>query len=132
MKRGLACLLCCCVLAATTSCSILFVKPPPADHPTAADDCTESRVAPVLDTAYVGLTAFLMLFLVGRCTQTGGTHQDGTPNTGCTTSQWAATAWAGALGLGVAYSAYTGYRDTGRCRDRRALEAPVAPIAQTH
>ena len=126
MRRSLICLLCGCLLATTTSCSILFVKAPPSYDPIASDNCTESRVAPYADTAFVGFTALLLALLVTRCTNTGGNNQDGTPNTGCDRSQWMALGWTGVVGLGVAYSAYTGFRDTKSCRRRRALELTYA------
>ena len=124
MKRCLVALLCC-VLA--SSCSWAFVKAPPSDHPTAADDCTESRAAPVLDTVFAGLSALTIAVASGLCYQkTQGVAQDGSPDTPCSTGAYVSLVWTGVVGIGAGYSAYTGFRDTGRCRARRALEAPVA------
>jgi hypothetical protein len=124
MERGLVCLLCG-VLA--TSCSYAFVRPPPSDHPTAADDCTDSRVPPALDTAYTGLTALLLLIIVPRCLDTTGYNQDGTPAEGCTVGQWVGgVAWTTVVGTATAISAVHGWRATSSCRDRRALEQPIA------
>jgi hypothetical protein len=34
--------------------------------------------------------------------------------------------WSAVVATATGISAYKGFRDTGRCRDRRALEAPIA------
>ena len=125
MKRGLVCLLCA-VLA--TSCSWAFVHAPPSHHPTDPGDCTDSRVAPVLDTVFTGFTALLVGGLLIKCTDHSGNNQDGTPADGCTTGQWLGLGWTAVVGTATGISAYSGFRDTGRCRNRRALEQPIATV----
>jgi hypothetical protein len=111
-----------------TSCSYAFVRPPPSDHPTAADDCTESRVPPVVDTVLTGMMALTLLVAVPQCTNTSGLNQDGTPADGCGVGAWVGLAWTGVFGTATAISAVHGFRATSRCRDRRALEQPIATV----
>lgn len=98
----------------------------------AIDDCTQSRVAPVLDTAFTGLMAILVgAIAVGQCMNTSGLNQDGTPATGCSTGQWVGLGWTAVVGTATGISAYSGFRDTGRCRHRHALEASTAQSVTT-
>ncbi len=124
MQRLVACALCGIL---TMSCSYAFVRPPPSDHPTAADDCTESRVPPVVDTVLSGMMALTLLVAVPRCTNPGN-NEDGTPADGCGVGAWVGLAWTGVFGTATAISAVHGFRATSSCRDRRALERPIAAV----
>ena len=112
--RVLACLL-------ATSCSYAFVRPPPSDHPTAPDDCTESRVPPVIDTMLTGMMALTLLIAIPRCTRTSGLEQDGTPADGCGVGAWVGLALTGVFGAATAVSAVHGFRATSSCRTRRRV-----------
>jgi hypothetical protein len=102
------------------ACSYAFVHAPPADDPDDPGDCTESRVAPALDTALTGMLAVTLLIIVPQCMRTTGNNQDGTPATGCTGEQWFGVGWTGVVGTATAISAVHGFRATARCRRRRA------------
>jgi len=102
-----------------SACSYAFVHAPAADERDDPGDCTESRVAPAVDTALTGMLAATLLIIVPHCMQTTGNNQDGTPATGCTTAQWAGVAWTGVVGTATAISAVHGFRATSRCRHRR-------------
>jgi hypothetical protein len=119
MRRGLALMLC---AVLPSACSFAFVHGPPADAQDGPGDCTESRIAPTLDTALTGMMAVTLLIIVPHCLQTTGANQDGTPATGCTTGQWFGVGWTGVVGTATAISAVHGFRATKRCRRRRALE----------
>lgn len=104
---------CCCAVVATTApgCSMITVRGPPKD-PSPQVDCTESVVAPMLDTVLVVLTAALAVSIATeKCTSTefmGCLGHD--------ISQAPATV-AVAVGAGLyAISAGFGYWKTSRCR----------------
>jgi hypothetical protein len=126
MVRRALVILSCCVLV--SSCSWAFVKAPPADHPTAADECTDSRLAPTADVAWTAMFGLTALIVSGRCYQKaqGGVEQDGSPSEPCSPGAYVGLSATGVLAIAAAVSAYSGFRDTGRCRDRRALETPIA------
>lgn len=111
---------------ALCACSYAFVRPPPADDPIAADDCTESRVPPVLDTALAGLLALTLLVVVPNCTNPGN-NEDGTPGEGCSAGQWAGLGWTAVVGTASVVSAVHGFRATRQCGIRRALQ-PFASV----
>lgn len=107
---------------AVSACSYAFVRPPPADDPIAADDCTESRVPPVLDTALAGILALTLAIAVPTCLRTSGNNQDGTPADGCSAGQWAGLGWTAVVGTATAISAVHGFHATRQCGIRRALQ----------
>jgi len=125
------CLVAAALAIALTSCSYMFVRPPPSDDPVAADDCTDSRVAPVLDTAFTGLMALTLLIIVPKCLDTSGRNEDGTPADGCSVGQWVGVGWTGVVGTASAISTVHGFHATSSCRKRRALEQPVATNARS-
>jgi hypothetical protein len=106
---------------AVSACSYAFVRPPPADDPIAADDCTESRVPPVLDTALAGMLALTLLIVVPRCMNPGN-NEDGTPADGCSAGAWAGLGWTAVVGTATAISAVHGFHATRQCGIRRALQ----------
>lgn len=118
--RVLACLL-------ATSCSYAFVRPPPSDHPTAPDDCTESRVPPVIDTVLTGVAALTLLFAIPRCTNPTSSVKQNGPIDGCGIDAWVGLAMTGVLGAATAVSAVHGYRATKSCRTRRENERSTTP-----
>jgi hypothetical protein len=117
--RALACLL-------ATSCSYAFVRPPPSDHPTDPDDCTESRVPPVVDTVLAGMMALTLLTAIPLCTNNRGLDQDGTPADGCDVGAWVGLSLTGVVGIATVVSAVHGFRATSSCRARRERERRAA------
>lgn len=126
MRRAVA------IALLASSCSWAFVKAPPADHPTAADDCTESRAAPAADVAWTALFGLTTLLVSTRCVQKsqGGIEQDGSPSEPCSAGAYVGLSATALLGVAATVSAVHGFRATGRCRDRRALETPIAATAR--
>src|SRR5574338_576100 len=107
---------------ALSACSYAFVKSPPVEDPSAADDCTESHVPPVLDAALTGILALTLLIVVPRCLDTTGNNEDGTPADGCSAGQWAGLGWTAVVGTATAISAVHGFHATRQCSIRRALQ----------
>ncbi len=108
---------CCCAIIGMTvpGCSLITVRGPPKDPPPQME-CTESGVAPMLDTivAVVG-AALAVSIATEKCTSTefmGCLGHD--------TSQGAATATVGVGAVVYAISAGYGYWKTARCRTATA------------
>lgn len=106
-----------------TSCSWAFVKAPPADYDD-PEDCTTSRVAPVLDTGMALLSAFLVLGIGTHCYQAekGTNTEDGTPSDGCSVGEYVGLSETAVMGILTTLSARSGYHRTRRCRELRALQ----------
>jgi hypothetical protein len=115
------------VLATCLSgCSFAFVNGPPPHHEQLpAFDCTESRVAPVLDTLFAVLQVANFALAAGSTDQQWSDDFNGKPpfNRGPAVPLYAALAAVGTV------SAYYGYSKTGDCRE--ALEA-ARNRARTH
>jgi hypothetical protein len=96
-------------LVATNGCSAIFVRPPRSPQADEAPTCTESRAAPIADTA-VGVAALNFgAFALGQALTCS-------PN--CTENLGPALAIiSGVVLLGTATSAIYGFQDTGRCRE---------------
>jgi hypothetical protein len=107
------------VMAAWLSgCSFAFVSGPPPHHEELpAFDCTESRVAPVLDTLFAVLEGANLVLAAASTDQQWSDNFNGNPpiERGTAIPLYIALA---ALGTG---SAYYGYARTSACRE--ALEA---------
>jgi hypothetical protein len=125
VRRALAIALCSVLV---TSCSWAFVHAPPSDHPTDPGDCTESRTAPVADVAWTALFGMTVLLVGARCydKSQGGVGQDGSPQEPCSPGAYVGLSATGVLAVAAAVSSVHGFRHTGRCRDRRALQGPIA------
>lgn len=123
----------CVVVAALVLCGCSFVavrRPPPSPPPPGAPlECTQSRVAPGLDTAGAIVTPVAGLGAWGLCTflQTQQSWASEPRNLSCGTVLWAT------LGVTAAYtgSAVYGFHETGACRRLAAQAAPPeAPLAR--
>ena len=105
-------------------CSFISVRRPPTPSPPpgAPLECTESRVAPGLDTAGAIVTPIAGLGAWGLCTfmQTQQSWASEPRNMGCEAALWAT------LGITAAYtaSAVYGFHETGACRRLGAQAAP--------
>lgn len=110
-------------LVFATSCSWAFVKPPPADYDD-PEDCTTSRVPPVIDTGFAVLSAFVVLGIGVHCYQAaeGTNSEDGTPAEKCGVGEYVGLTNTALLGIVTTLSARSGYHRTRRCRLLRALE----------
>ncbi|NVB82201.1 MAG: hypothetical protein HOV81_27725 [Kofleriaceae bacterium] len=106
-----------------TSCSWAFVKPPPADYDD-PEDCTESRVAPVIDTGFAVLSALLVLGIANHCYQAakGTNTEEGTPEAKCGVGEYVGLTNTAVMGILTTLSARSGYHRTRRCRELRALQ----------
>ena len=105
--RSLSCRLAltCAVLGLHAGCSLVFVHPAPPSTPVGAwVDCTESRMFPWGDTIY---GAAAVISAVGGTAAQSGSVQ----------TREIAAPLMGVLGAGLLYSAYVGFRRTGRCSD---------------
>jgi hypothetical protein len=105
-----------------TSCSWAFVHAPPAEDPTDPGDCTASRGAPLADVALMTLNALTAVVAVSLCSQPGEPNQDGTRQKPCGTDAYVGVGVAGAYALLFGASAVSGFRDTRKCRARRAMD----------
>ncbi|HEX8108568.1 MAG TPA: hypothetical protein VF516_12630, partial [Kofleriaceae bacterium] len=106
------------MVASLSGCSLAFVNGPPPQHEQLpAFDCTESRVAPVLDTLFAALQVANFAVAAGSTDQQWSDTFNGHPpiNRGPAIPLYAALAALGTV------SAYYGYSKTGDCRE--ALEA---------
>jgi hypothetical protein len=109
---------------ATSGCSLVAVRRPPPVTAEKAPECTQSRLAPGLDTAGAITSALVGVTLWGLCEYTTAISSWGSepshPNCG-------AVLWGGALSA-AAYtgSAVYGFRATGECR-RRTEEWRASP-----
>ena len=105
-------------LALLSGCSFVFVSGPPANHeqlPYVA--CTESRVAPVLDTIFAVLQTLNFIYAASISDETWAENYNGDPPISRSTSipLYAVGALLGAGG------AYYGYSRTSACRDAKDL-----------
>jgi len=101
-----------------SGCSFAFVSGPPPHHEELpAFDCTESRVAPVLDTVFAALQVANLAVAASSTDQQWSDTFNGNPpiNRGTAVPLYIALAAVGS------FSAYYGYSKTGDCR--QALEA---------
>ncbi len=116
---------CAVVLAAlaTSGCSLVAVRPPPPSPPPPGTplECTQSRVAPGLDTAGAIVTPVVGLAALGICAfvQTQQSWASEPQDLRCGTFLWAT------LGITAAYagSAIYGFHETGVCRSLAARTA---------
>jgi hypothetical protein len=106
------------LVASLSGCSFAFViGPPPRHEELPAFDCTESRVAPVLDTVFTALQALNVAVVASITDQRWSDAFNGKPpfDRGTAVPLYIALTAVGA------FSAYYGYSRTSDCRD--ALEA---------
>jgi hypothetical protein len=106
------------MVASLSGCSFAFVSGPPPHHEELpAFDCTESRVAPVLDTVFAALQVANLALAASSTDQQWSDTFNGNPpiNRGTAVPLYIALAAVGT------FSAYYGYSRTGDCRE--ALEA---------
>ncbi len=101
----------------TTGCSLAFVKKAPAAAtPGPQVACTDSKIMPAAD-AVIGSA-----MLIGAV---GISRTDTDPD-----ARNVAAPLYGVVGLGMLYSAYVGFRETGRCeRLHESAPAPVVAVA---
>jgi len=104
-----------------TGCSLAFVKKAPPEVPAGAwVECTESKVAPVVDVVFGGS---MVLGAVG-ISQVEDRNREA--------AQVAGVIY-GLAGLGLLYSAFVGFRETGRCdqihdaAEARGVYGPYPP-----
>lgn len=116
MWRRLAALPVAALVALASGCSLVAVRGPP--HGPIPDDvpleCTESRTAPVFDTAGAILTPLLGLSMWAMCEYTNSMQSwaSDPQRQNC-----AALGWGTAIGTGLyAGSAVYGFRETNACR----------------
>lgn len=100
-----------------SGCSFVFVSGPPSNHAQLASfSCSESRVAPVLDTIMAVLQALNFVYAASIDDQQWDDNYDGDPPIGRGT---VIPLYAAAALLATG-SAYYGYKRTGDCRDAKA------------
>jgi hypothetical protein len=106
-----------------TSCSWAFVKQPPADHDD-PEDCTTSRVAPVVDTGFAVLSGLLVIGIGLHCYDAakGINTEEGTPAEKCGAGEYVGLTNTAVMGLLTTLSARSGYHRTRRCRELHALQ----------
>jgi hypothetical protein len=106
------------LIASLSGCSFAFVNGPPPHHEQIpAFDCTESRVAPVLDTVFAALQVLNFALAAGSTDQQWSDDFNGNPPI----SRGAAVPLYAVLTAVATASAVYGYSKTGSCRE--ALEA---------
>jgi hypothetical protein len=103
-------------LALSCGCSLAFVKrAPPAAAPGPQVACTDTKILPVAD-AVVGTA-----MVIGAV---GISRSDIDPD-----ARNVVSPLYGVVGLGLIYSAYVGFRETGRCQTLRASLATAPALA---
>ena len=106
------------LVASLSGCSFAFVSGPPPHHEELpAFDCTESRVAPVLDTVFAALQAANFAVAAASTDEQWSDNFNGNPPI----SRGAAVPLYIAFAAVSTFSAYYGYSRTGACRE--AIEA---------
>lgn len=108
----------CCLLA--TSCSWAFVVPPTVERGDPGD-CTESRAAPVADTAVSAAMALTLLAGATSCFAEAADMSDGRGPDGCSAGAYLGLSAAAVAGAVSAVSAIQGFQATGHCRHRRTV-----------
>ncbi len=125
MRTSLGCLVVAAV-ASGSGCSFVAVRRPPPAATAAPLECTESRVAPGLDTAGAVVTPRLGAALWGLC-EYGNAMQSWASDPSripCSSVLWAALAGTAAYTGSAVY----GFHETGACR-RLAAERAARPPA---
>jgi hypothetical protein len=118
------------LVAWLSGCSFAFVKGPPANHEQLPYfDCTESRVAPVLDTIFAVLEGVNLVYAASATDQQWSDNFNGNPPI-ARDSAIPLYVLLAVLGAG---GAYYGYSNTGECRYAkqqamvRAARPPYVP-----
>ncbi len=123
MQKVLSLLLLTALGATGSGCSFVAVRRPPHVSPDAPLECTESRAAPVADTAGAALTTLVGLVAYPICLGIVSPTLQEDPNRACAS----VAVTAGVVTAAYAASAVYGYKYTGECRrlleERRASQA---------